>query len=94
MKLVNLVGRALYVDSTTITARRGKYARACVEIDLSKPLLAKFQLKHRTYRIEYEGLYNICFDYGIYGHNKDACLSKGQEADTNPKNRENMNIQT
>lgn len=45
MKLGNLVGRALYVDRTTLSASRGKFARVCAEIELSKPLLAKFGFK-------------------------------------------------
>lgn len=77
-KLGNLVGKALYVDKTTMNVSRGKYARACVEVDLSKPLLSKFPLKHRIYKIEYEGLHNICFSCGIYGHNQDSCPSREQ----------------
>lgn len=45
----------------------------CVEIDLRKPLLAKYKLKNKIFRIEYEGLHIICFSCGIYGHNKDSC---------------------
>lgn len=47
MKLGNLVGRALYVDNTTLNATRGKYARACVELDLSKPLLGEIPFEEQ-----------------------------------------------
>lgn len=55
MKLGALVGKALFVDNTTLNASRGKYARVCVELDLRQSLLAKYRLKNRVYRIEYEG---------------------------------------
>lgn len=42
LKLGNLVGKALYADNTSLTANMGKFAQVCVDIDLSKPLLAKF----------------------------------------------------
>lgn len=82
MKPGNLVRRALYVDNTTLSATRGKYARVCAEIDLSKPLLAKYKLKLRVHKIEYEGLHNTCFSCGIYGHNMEACPK--QESELNP----------
>lgn len=41
------------------SASRGKYARVSLEIVLTKSLLAKFRLKNRIYRIEYEGLHNV-----------------------------------
>ena len=52
---------------------RAKFARICVEIDLTKKFLSKFKLLGRTYRIEYEGLHFICFNCGRYGHRKDEC---------------------
>lgn len=79
LKLGNLVGKALYVDKTTLNASRGKYAQVCVKIDLQKTLLAKYRLKNRIHRIQYEGLHNICFSCGLFGHNKVQCLDKNEE---------------
>ncbi|CAN1180883.1 hypothetical protein LINPERHAP2_LOCUS35023 [Linum perenne] len=45
----------------------------CVEIDLHKPLVSKYRLHRRVRRIEYEGLHEICFTCGRYGHGKQAC---------------------
>lgn len=86
MKLGALAGKSLYVDKTTLSASRGKYARVCAEIDLSKTLLAKYQLKNRIYRIEYEGLHNICFNCGTFGHNREQCPSNEGEGVTDGGN--------
>lgn len=39
LKMGNLVGRALKVDDTTMEVSRGRFARVCVEIDLSNKFL-------------------------------------------------------
>ncbi|CAL1393045.1 unnamed protein product [Linum trigynum] len=49
------------------------FARACVEIDLTKPLLGRYKVEGIEYEIKYEGLDNICFECGTYGHSKLAC---------------------
>jgi len=40
----------------------------CVEIDLTKPLLSRFQSKERNWRIQYKGFRMIRFHYGEQGH--------------------------
>lgn len=56
--------------------KRAKFARVCIEVDLSKTLVSKSELNNREYRVEYERLQHICFRYGCYGHSSDQC-SKG-----------------
>ncbi|XP_019174968.1 PREDICTED: uncharacterized protein LOC109170322 [Ipomoea nil] len=51
----------------------------CVEVDLTKPLLSKFTAKMKVRRIEYEGMYQICFHCGVYGHAAEACPRKPSE---------------
>ncbi|XP_019155090.1 PREDICTED: uncharacterized protein LOC109151954 [Ipomoea nil] len=53
MRIGNNIGRAIKVDITTGLATRGKFARIYVEIDLSKPLLAKFEAEEECYPVEY-----------------------------------------
>lgn len=70
----NHIGRTLKIDRTTSIGTRGNYARSCVEVDLTKQLLAKFKLRRRIRRIMYEGLHLICFHCGWYsGHKKESC---------------------
>lgn len=41
----NKIGRTLKVDVATFETSSGKYARACVEVDLQKPLLTGYRFK-------------------------------------------------
>ena len=61
------------MDKTTSIRTRENYARICVEMDLTKPVLAKFKLRRRIMRIAYEGLHLICLLCGQYSHKKDSC---------------------
>ncbi|CAN1150992.1 hypothetical protein LINPERHAP2_LOCUS17911 [Linum perenne] len=67
------IGRTVRIDNTTLEGSRGNFARICVEVDLSKPLLSKYRLRRRVRRIEYEGLHTICFNCGCYGHKDGDC---------------------
>ena len=50
-KIGKKIGKVVKVDSTTANVERGRYTRLCVEIDLSKPLLSKFRLNGRVWKI-------------------------------------------
>ncbi|KAL4392338.1 hypothetical protein AHAS_Ahas03G0335100 [Arachis hypogaea] len=67
------IGKTLKVDMNTVNQSRGKFARLCVELDLTKPLDVKHMVNDNTYFIEYEGLHMICFNYGHFGHANEAC---------------------
>ncbi|XP_019155091.1 PREDICTED: uncharacterized protein LOC109151955 [Ipomoea nil] len=67
------IGRPIRVDTTTSLASKGKFARVCVEVDITKPLVSKFVLDFQEWPIEYEGFHMVCFDCGLYGHRQDQC---------------------
>lgn len=90
MKIGKRIGRPVKVDYATSVTSRGKYARLCVEVDLSKTLLPKFRLKQRIRKIEYEGLYLVCFKCGIYGHREEVC---GKAANNNKGDNQNFEIE-
>lgn len=73
MRVGKLIRELMKVDQATGTVSRGKFARICVEVDITKPLLAKFKLQNQIRRIEYEGLHLVCFWCGFYGHRKEEC---------------------
>lgn len=52
---------------------RGWFARVCVEIELDKPLVATYKMRGEEGQIQYEGLYDLCFLSGKYGHKETAC---------------------
>ncbi|CAN1269599.1 hypothetical protein LINPERPRIM_LOCUS13641, partial [Linum perenne] len=79
------IGKTVRIDHTTLEGSRGNFARLCVEVDLSKPLLSKYLLRRRVRRIEYEGLHTICFQCGCYGHEEASCPVKEVSEVTEPE---------
>ncbi|KAJ6924552.1 hypothetical protein NC652_017734 [Populus alba x Populus x berolinensis] len=90
-KIGNHIGKTLKVDRTTSVGMRGNYARICVEVDLTKPLLSKFKLRRRIRRISYEGLHMICFGCGQYGHKHDMCPFSMNKEDRNDEQQVSSN---
>ncbi|CAN1148284.1 hypothetical protein LINPERHAP2_LOCUS16378 [Linum perenne] len=70
--------KMVQVHGTTLFGKRGNYARICVKVDLLKPLLSKYRIRRRVHCIEYEGLHEICFTCGRYGHEAKACPTTTQ----------------
>ncbi|CAI0558324.1 unnamed protein product [Linum tenue] len=66
MKIGSRIGKPLCVDQATATGARLDYARVCVQVDLTKPLLSQFKIHGVTYFIQYEGLEKICLNCGKY----------------------------
>ncbi|XP_058733622.1 uncharacterized protein LOC131605262 [Vicia villosa] len=67
------IGKTVKVDNTTRKQERGRYARICVTVNLSKPLVAMLKVQACCYKIEYEGLHLLCLACGCYGHYKENC---------------------
>lgn len=57
------------------TTERGRFARISVEINLNKKLITRLKIRNRTYLVEYEGINQICFSCGKYGHHKEVCIT-------------------
>ncbi|KAJ8750927.1 hypothetical protein K2173_016108 [Erythroxylum novogranatense] len=74
------LGRMVKIDGHTDESSRGKYARICVEIDLTKPLVSEVTIGPITQIVEYEGLDDICFLCGVYGHATARCQYKKKDA--------------
>ncbi|KAJ0975853.1 hypothetical protein J5N97_017818 [Dioscorea zingiberensis] len=67
------------VDQTTLIANRGKFARVCIEIDLSQPLKRGVWVRSsrgdKFVTVAYEKLPVFCFRCGIIGHHLQACTT-------------------
>ncbi|XP_073012846.1 uncharacterized protein [Typha latifolia] len=70
-------GRPLRVDETTLDHSRSRFARVCIEVDLSKPLKTAVWLGQKEERVDqsvqYESIPKICFKCGRIGHKKEDC---------------------
>lgn len=70
------VGRPIKVDVNTRAMHRGRYARVCVEVDLSQPVATRIWFRDQWIRVEFEGLKMICDHCGYYGHLSRNCSLK------------------
>ncbi|XP_058742270.1 uncharacterized protein LOC131614729 [Vicia villosa] len=69
----NRIGVTVKVYRKTLSKERGEYAQLCVQVDISKMLLAMFAIKGRHYKIKYEGLHLLCLRCSRFGHFKEGC---------------------
>lgn len=76
----NSIGRTIKLDIATLLASRERFAR--VEVDLQQPLKTGYCLRGEFWRLKYEGLLNICFECGHYGHRATVRLVKEEMAKT------------
>lgn len=82
--IASVIGKPIRVDQNTLKVERGRFARICVEIDLSLPVVGRFWLDDHCYRVEYEGLHLICSTCGCYSHVARNCegLQQQESQDT------------
>ncbi|EOA29673.1 hypothetical protein CARUB_v10015820mg [Capsella rubella] len=62
------LGKPVKVDLTTLHIERARFARVCVEVNLSKPLKGSVMINGERYYVAYEGMSNICSGCGVFGH--------------------------
>ncbi|XP_074306361.1 uncharacterized protein LOC141641605 [Silene latifolia] len=72
-KIGSKIGKVIRIDKNTALAERGQFTRMSVEVNIDEPLLSKFWLNGKIYRIQYEGLKSICFKCGKIGHAAENC---------------------
>ncbi|MBA0871796.1 hypothetical protein Goshw_030184, partial [Gossypium schwendimanii] len=65
--------RGAWLDVYTDCARRRRFARLAMCVNLRKPLISKVRINGRLLRVEYKALPNICFKCGYCGHGTDLC---------------------
>jgi hypothetical protein len=84
LAMASAIGRPIKVDTNTLKVERGKFARVCVEIDLTVPVVGKIWVNGHWYKIQYEGLHLICTSCGCYGHLGRNCTQTPTTATAEP----------
>ncbi|XP_057418637.1 uncharacterized protein LOC130712838 [Lotus japonicus] len=64
MSVARVIGRPIKVDINTLSGDRGRFARICVELDLTKAVIGRICIEDFWYKVEYEGLHIICTKCG------------------------------
>ncbi|CAN0886311.1 hypothetical protein LINGRAHAP2_LOCUS15334 [Linum grandiflorum] len=73
MRIASRIGKPVRVDRAMEASAWGKYARVCVEVDLSKRLLPKYKVEGVPYLIVYERFHKICTKCEMYGTPTHLC---------------------
>ncbi|KAI9123451.1 hypothetical protein K1719_004751 [Acacia pycnantha] len=73
LNLGNSTGKAIKLDIHTAQRARGKFARMCVELDLTKPLVPEFMVDGQILSVVYESLGLLCRKCGRVGHLMEGC---------------------
>ncbi|KAK0574080.1 hypothetical protein LWI29_017932 [Acer saccharum] len=68
-----MLGTTIKVDPITKSQARDRYARICVEIDITKPFKSSLSVEDHSIMIEYKSLGLFCFKCGKVRHYKDSC---------------------
>ena len=67
------IGKVLHIDSYTAMEARGRYARLCIQLDVTKPLINSVLIVRFEQPMVYEGIHKLCFSCGRLGHRKESC---------------------
>ncbi|CAN0919890.1 hypothetical protein LINGRAHAP2_LOCUS31720 [Linum grandiflorum] len=94
MRIASRIGTPVRVDRATKEGARTKYARVCVEIDLTKPLLSKYKIEGKRYFIGYEGLNYLCTTCGRFGAPTTRCKCRNTPPVADPMTEVNETINT
>ncbi|KAL6529986.1 hypothetical protein OROMI_028631 [Orobanche minor] len=86
------LGDPIKVDANTFWLERGKFARLCVQVDLSKPLERGIKVNGVFYNVVYENLQTLCYHCGKCDHIDRACPNKREQMDPGNTEKEKENI--
>ncbi|XP_072073484.1 uncharacterized protein [Arachis hypogaea] len=79
MRIASAIGKPIKIDLATKSAERGKFARACVQVNLGLPVVRKIIVDGYEYDVEYECLQLLCEKCNCFGHTAVTC--KGEAVD-------------
>lgn len=74
-KFASCIGDPIKIDGNTFEAKKGRFARFCVEIETNKPLQLGLHICGKVYQVVYENLPSLCYGCGRVGHTLGECAS-------------------
>lgn len=86
IRLGSVLGTVLRICPLTMNLTQQSYARMCIEIDVSKPLMETFLMgtskdSSWSLELEYESNNAFCTHCGLLGHREGLCRKKGNRKD-------------
>ncbi|KAL4303128.1 hypothetical protein GQ457_10G006190 [Hibiscus cannabinus] len=78
--IVAAIGKVVRIDYNTTEGKRGRFARLAIIVDLTKPLVLGIVIDGSRQDIGYEGLPEICYKCGKFGHSKEKCGTENSKA--------------
>ncbi|XP_021761550.1 uncharacterized protein LOC110726353 [Chenopodium quinoa] len=72
-EIAKKVGNPIRVDYATVHLTKARYARVCIDIDLSIPSVDSIWVRNGWKQIEYENINSLCIHCGRIGHPKESC---------------------
>lgn len=63
-----VMGDPAKVDTNTLDVNRGRFAKICMEIDLTLPVVRKVNINGQWYNVQCEGLHIIYSKCDCHGH--------------------------
>ena len=74
-KALFLIGKAirnvLRVDTYIALEARGRFARLCIQVDVTKPLVITIKIRKIKQPVCYEGIQKLCFNCGRMGYKQE-----------------------
>lgn len=81
-------GELIQIDELTLQKNRGRYARICVDMDISKPLLQGIWISRDDNKffqpVQYESVPSVCFSCGRVLHRTENCPFKASSSASVP----------
>uniref|UniRef100_A0A7N2KYR2 DUF4283 domain-containing protein n=1 Tax=Quercus lobata TaxID=97700 RepID=A0A7N2KYR2_QUELO len=72
--LGQVIGPVLRIDTCATSETREQFARICVQVNLSNPLIKIIKIGGVEQPVHYEGINSLCFSCSRVGHKVESCL--------------------
>lgn len=93
LQIAQCLGEPIKTDASTYWRERGRYARLCLQVDVSKPIENDIIINDRRYVVVYENIPSLCYSCGQADHTTTVCSNARKEEDNVNRERQEMEPQ-